>query len=213
MSPLVKAAGAALLGALIGAGIWAGITYATNREVGFIAWGIGGLVGLAVRYAAQESEGPKFGVLAAGVAILAIVAGKFLAVSLLVSSINIGDNIQVTDQDMIVQQADEICKDRQAKGKRVNFPAGMALEKAHKREDYPTDVWQEATKKWNALGPAEQQRLIAEEKKEIEQFAGELKGELRNIGFRESFSPFDILWFLLATITAYRLGAGTFSPD
>lgn len=212
MNPMTKAVGAALIGAVIGAGIWAGITYATNREVGFVAWGIGGLVGLAVRLAAQESDGPKFGFLAAGVAILAIVAGKFLAISMMVSDMNF-DGIQVTDQDIIVEFADDICKDRQAKGKRVNFPAGMTLEKANKREDYPTDVWQEATKKWNALGPAEQQRRIAEEKKEIEQIAGELKGELRKAGFRESFTPIDILWFVLATITAYRLGAGTFATD
>lgn len=210
---MTKAIGAAIIGAIIGAAIWAGITYATNREVGFVAWGIGGLVGLAVRYAAQESEGPKFGALAAGVAILAIVAGKFLAASLIVSDIKVEGFATVTDQDMIVRQADEIVRDRQAKGKRVNFPPGMTLEKATKREDYPADIWQEATKKWNAVGATEQQRLIADEKKQREEALGELKGKAREFVFRDSFGPFDILWFVLATITAYRLGAGTFSND
>lgn len=213
MSPMAKATGAAFIGAGIGAIIWAAITFATNREVGFVAWGIGGLVGLAVRLAAQENDGPKYGFLAAGVAILAIVAGKFIAVLVIVPSISLAETFPVTEQTMIVQMADEICLDRQAKGKRVNFPPGMTVDKATKREDYPTDVWQEATKKWNALGAAEQQRLIAEKKKELDRLSGELAGDLRKAGFRDSFSPFDILWFLLATITAYRLGAGTFSPD
>ena len=213
MHPLAKAAGAALLAGLVGAVIWGAITHATNAEVGFVAWGIGGLVGLAVRLAAQENEGPKYGAHAVGVAILAIVAGKFFAVSLIVSDIQVEAMLEVNEQDMIVRQADEICKERQAKGKRLNFPLGMTLEKANKREDYPADVWQEATKKWTALGPTEQQRLLTQEKQESEEVAAKVKGAMREAGFRESFGPFDILWFLLATITAYRLGAGTFSND
>ena len=34
------------LGGLIGAVIWAGISYFTGYEIGWIAWGVGGMVGL-----------------------------------------------------------------------------------------------------------------------------------------------------------------------
>jgi hypothetical protein len=31
--------------------------------------------------------------------------------------------------------------------------------------------------------------------------------------FADFFSPWDLLWFALATITAYRIGAGTYGDD
>ena len=68
----------------VGAAIWAWVSLTTNREIGWIAWGIGGLVGLAVRLASHEEEGDGFlpGLVALIIAILAIVAGKYAAVHL-----------------------------------------------------------------------------------------------------------------------------------
>ena len=44
----LKVIGAGILAGLIGAAIWAGVAYATHREVGLVAWGIGALVGAGV---------------------------------------------------------------------------------------------------------------------------------------------------------------------
>jgi len=65
------------IGGLIGAAIWAGISYATNYEVGWIAWGVGFLVGVGVRVSAGENEeGFAPGLTAAVVAIVAVLGGK-----------------------------------------------------------------------------------------------------------------------------------------
>src|SRR5262245_9387722 len=91
-----------LVGGRIGAGIWAGIVYATHRQIGWIAWGVGALVGVGVRLAAGEEYGPKPGVTAAVIAILALIAGKFAAVYLIVSSLGLGEvKVSVTAESMI----------------------------------------------------------------------------------------------------------------
>jgi hypothetical protein len=134
-------------------------------------------------------------------------------VSLIVSSEANKFEIQVTDQDMLVETADEICKARAAQGKRLNWPPGMTLEKATKPEEYPRDVWAEATRQWNGLSADERARRIDDRKKDMNEFKNALVGAVKQSAFKDSFSPFDILWFLLAVLTSFRLGSGTFSPD
>jgi hypothetical protein len=209
----LQVVGAGVLAGLVGAAVWAGISYAAKLEVGWVAWGIGGLVGLAVRVTAREWEGAKPGVIAVGIALLSIVAGKYLAVHFLVEKELSGMDVSVTDSDMIESIAAKLCKDRLAQGKRLAWPAGMTIEKASKPEDYPRDVWADATKQWNATPAAEKAKKIAEEKKQFEEIKNMVGGAVRQHAFKDSFSPFDALWFLLASLTAYRLGAGTFSSD
>src|SRR5688500_7513909 len=43
-TPLALIAG--LVAALMGGGIWAALVFITNLEIGWVAWGVGGLVGI-----------------------------------------------------------------------------------------------------------------------------------------------------------------------
>ncbi len=198
----------------VGAGIWAAIAYGTHREIGWIAWGVGALVGFGVRLMARDDQGYAPGITAAAIAVLSIIAGKFVAAMLLVSSLGIVKvTVKVSDQNMIASFADEICDDRIAKGKKIVWPPGKNREKAHLQADYPADIWQEATKKWQKLGPDEQERRKAERNKDFEELGAEFTGRLRRGVFMSSFSGFDILWFLLATITAFKLGSGLVTSE
>jgi predicted Zn finger-like uncharacterized protein len=73
-----------VIGGLIGAALWAGVIYLTGYEVGYIAIGVGALTGIGVRIMAGEDDGWGPGLTALAIAILAVVAGKFFGVSLLV---------------------------------------------------------------------------------------------------------------------------------
>ncbi|NOZ39633.1 MAG: hypothetical protein GXP24_05340, partial [Planctomycetes bacterium] len=46
MNPIQIISGA--IAGAVGAAIWAAVAYFANLEIGYIAWGIGGLVGVAV---------------------------------------------------------------------------------------------------------------------------------------------------------------------
>lgn len=72
-----------LVGGAIGAAVWGGIVYATQHEIGWIAWGLGLLVGFCVRLAsANHHDGFLPGIVAAIISVGSICAGKFLAASL-----------------------------------------------------------------------------------------------------------------------------------
>lgn len=72
-TPLIVASGAALLGA----GVWAAICALTYYEIGWIAWGIGGLIGLGA--VATGGRGQTLAVACGGLALASIFVGKLLA--------------------------------------------------------------------------------------------------------------------------------------
>jgi hypothetical protein len=202
-------------GGLAGALVWAAISYGANAEVGYLAWAIGAIVGFCVRVAAGgDDEGTAPGLTAVGVAIGAIVLGKYLAVSFTVSKI--ANEIAlppITETHLICQWADEIIEERQAKGQTVVMPNGISVQDATEQAHYPPDIWHQASAKWQLIPVAERtQKLDQETKARAAAFAA-LKGAIRSQGFFASFGVFDVLWFLLAAGTAYKLGSGNSSDD
>jgi hypothetical protein len=202
-----KAAAGGVVGGLIGALVWAGIAYAFHAEIGWIAWGVGFLVGVGVRLAAGERDGPGYGLIAILIAALAVVGGKYLAVHWLVASELAKVELRVTDEDMV---ADEVADEWRAKGKKVDVPARPNPNPAvpDNGPKYTPAVTAEAKKRWAAVPAAERQAKTAAAQAKLDELKAALGGAVRGRGFRESFTPFDGLWLLLAAVTAFRLGSG-----
>lgn len=72
---------------VLGALAWGGIIYATEREIGWIAWGVGAVVGFGVAVTAQGNAGELSGIIAIVISLLSIFAGKVFGVWLLIGSI------------------------------------------------------------------------------------------------------------------------------
>ncbi len=66
-----------IVAAALGAAIWAGITVALERQIGFMAIGIGFLVGFAVRKFGKGLDS-VFGIVGGALAVLGCLAGKLL---------------------------------------------------------------------------------------------------------------------------------------
>jgi hypothetical protein len=60
---------------ILGGAIWAGIVALADLEVGYVAWGIGGLVGWAMRKTTLERS-TRMAAIAAGLAVLGLLCGK-----------------------------------------------------------------------------------------------------------------------------------------
>ncbi len=73
-----------LVAALIGASVWAVITALTNYQIGFMAIGVGFLVGYAIRRMGQGVD-PIFGYFGAGLSFLGCVLGNLLTTCVIVS--------------------------------------------------------------------------------------------------------------------------------
>jgi hypothetical protein len=78
-SALVPAIAGGVLAALVGGFVWGLIVIVTDYEVGFVAWGIGFLAGIAVvRFAGGRTGGPLQAV-AVVASLLGIVTGKYIS--------------------------------------------------------------------------------------------------------------------------------------
>lgn len=75
----LAAIGAGFGAALVGAVLWAGITVATGVQIGFMAVGVGFLVGLAIRNVGR-GRSPKFAVAGATLALIGCVLGNLFTV-------------------------------------------------------------------------------------------------------------------------------------
>jgi hypothetical protein len=76
---LALGAAAGAVAALIGAGAWAAVTVFTHYQIGWMAVGVGFLVGLAVRTFGKGID-RAFGFVGAGLALFGCLLGNFLAV-------------------------------------------------------------------------------------------------------------------------------------
>jgi hypothetical protein len=75
---LLRASAAGLAAALVGGIVWGLIVKWTQYELGFVAWGIGFVVGTAVVYGARNLRGIPFQLFAVVFALLGIIIGKYL---------------------------------------------------------------------------------------------------------------------------------------
>jgi len=76
---LVGGAAAGFIAALAGAGLWAVITVATGYQIGFMAIGVGFLVGIAIR-AMGKGLDKVFGGVGAGLALLGCILGNLFTI-------------------------------------------------------------------------------------------------------------------------------------
>lgn len=204
-----------LIGGAIGATVWALIAVKSGYEIGWVAWGIGALVGCAVNVCSRGHEGSLPGMAAAAIAVLSIVLGKYLAVVMIFwnaeSTAGIDATmIDVDESDMIAEVADTIVDEREQQGRPVQWPDDDDFDPDPEKfpMGYPADVWQEATGRWNARPQAERDAELDERRSSQQEMFTAFTGAIRWEIFKASFGPLDVLWILLAVSTAYRLGSG-----
>jgi len=218
MSMIKGVVGGAVGGAL-GAAVWAGVAYFTNFEIGWIAWGIGALVGAGVAMGAGERVGPRTATAAAVIAVLAVLAGKYVAADLAVRkhmpeffSAKI-DELEFTDEMLRINLADEVVREFESAGKPLNWPAGMTVDEAGEQADYPPDVWAEMERRWAGIPAEEREATKTQMRDAIRESAREyMDGSSVTLeAFKASFGLFDLLWFGLAVATAFKLGGAGMS--
>ena len=210
----------AVIGGAIGAAIWAGITVGTGYEIGWIAWGVGILVGIGALLGSKRQGSPALGGIAVLIAIAALLGGKYLTVELVIEN-ELGDGQKLIDEEiarlddqeaLLSYVADEIVEERVDAGEAVDWPAGVDPGEAYAAEDYPRDVWALAESRWSAMSAEEQAQYRADLelyiRDNITAGLSQFRGEVAKEGFFQSFSPIDGIFFLLAIVTAFKIGSG-----
>ncbi|MDH5643980.1 MAG: hypothetical protein OEY63_07235 [Gemmatimonadota bacterium] len=194
---------------VIGAAVWAAIAYFAEMEIGWIAWGIGGLVGFGVAYGNGRQGSTAAGVLAAVLAALSVAAGKYYTVQMYMPEIDLiaEESISRLDDEeyLISYLADSVGEAFAQQGVKVIWPELADEELPEDKEDYPKEVWTEAEAVWNGMSPNEREDYKAETAAMIESNFEAFRLEMSNEGFLGTFGFLDILFFGLAVVTAFQI--------
>lgn len=184
------------LGAAVGAAIWFGVAHTTNYEVGWIAWGVGGLAGLGMMLGNRGGSGPIPGAVAALMAVLGIVSGKLLVFNTVIAPF-----AAAIHQDSASPREDL-----------ASMTAAENLEAQGKDESLSDEEWEKAhaaeveriRPEIAGLSDAQVRDRLAERKAALEK---EFRAMAGRQFFASMFGFMDIVFFALAMMTAYKLGA------
>jgi len=187
------------LAALVGAGIWTAVTALTDIEFGWIAWGIGGLVGF-VMAKLTPARSVTLGVYAAVLAALGLAIGKVATVRMMIPVY--GSQMVLSDDEVLAQAF--VVDMRQ--NERYSSEVSVQLAALSASDSVPatllTKMMDEAQLRMDEASDAEKERVA-------KGFADRI---LADFGVAEQFgaslSLFDLLWFGLAVATAFKLMRG-----
>lgn len=194
----------------LGAAVWAAIAYFTGYEIGWVAWGIGAFVGFVAAKAAGDDKGDGLGIVAALIAVLAILGGKYgMGYALVQKAITANPPVVIDDAFLKVMQATEVAEEWEQGGKTLAWPSGHDIDSAEQKEHFPADVWTEAMQRWDATPTEERERIRTAMNQNQAQFRAALGSSLSWDAFKASFSMWDALFIGLALISAFRLGSGS----
>lgn len=191
---------AGLVAGVVGGFVWALIVAYTGYEVGWVAWGVGALVGF-VMAAVSPVRSTGMGIRAAVLAAVGLIVGKWLIVEFAavpqMRDEILGDSLaleQVVFVDMV---------------ERDQLPSDIVTDLARSAPDDSVAVAARTR-----LSDALDERIAAMSEAERESVATRYaRAVVSDLGFvdriRATLSAWDLLWFFLAVGTAWKLTAGS----
>jgi hypothetical protein len=201
---LPRAVIAGAVAALVGGGLWALVVIGVNYEVGWIAWGVGALVGL-VMSRATPARGQTIALLGAVIAGIGLLSGKALIAAYTVSARSVTQEI-VSDSTLVLQAASWHLDTE------IGWPEGIQTQlDALGGDDTLSDaLWQEmmaaSAEHAGAWTSADSSAIAAA-------YADAILVRLGTLDrLRMQFGLWDLLWFGLAVVTAFRMLRGGRAP-
>jgi hypothetical protein len=197
--PLFGAIAAGGVAAFLGGGLWAVIVMVTHFEVGWVAWGVGALVGVAMSRA-TPARGRHVATLGALMAGLGLLTGKLLIITLAARPGMASEILK--DPDLMTRAA---LYDLQAS---ASLDDGI---QAQLDALTPADTVSDAL--WVSMQTAGADRLegasTPERERMADQYAGMILSSIGTTGMlRAQLTAWDLLWFFLALTTAWRMLSG-----
>lgn len=221
---------AGVVAGAIGAAAWAALAYYANVEIGWLAIGIGALVGFATSAGAaiggsstsgDAPSGPFLGGIAVLITIASLCAGKYAIVEIGIQqalaqiSAEWNASEPMSDELLVSYVADEIGEDTHGEDwfNHYEWPENTEGEQPASEADYPADLWKQAQTKWDAMSPDEQaayrQSTAEAARAGMEEFTATMANEARQEGFLATFGVMDLLFFGIAVMAAWGIaGSG-----
>jgi hypothetical protein len=212
------------IGAAIGGAVWIAVIHFTGYELGWIAWGVGGLAGLGVAITGDADLDGGSGIVAAGLAIAAILLGKVMIYDHYANAMVAQISAQLTSEQAYISTVANRIIGREGYSESelmaMPYPAPTgttaealdAIDSLAEIEaidldyaaNYPIEIWAQAEQEWQGMASADRQTIQDEHQQAVDEMeayatAGTSLGDVVGI--------FDALWLFLAAGTAYKLGS------
>lgn len=195
--PLALAAG--LAAAALGGGLWAAIALFGNMEIGWAAWGIGLMVGLAMARA-TPLRGSRLAMAAAGLAATGLLLGKLFV--FFGSAGPLADELEANRDYLQGAIAWQMYEDRELSPATLDALDAWQASGDTLSDALWADMQAEAADRLERLSDAERDDVARVAAASVLQQMGPVNGVLGQLG------AWDLLWFGLALATAYRIMKG-----
>jgi hypothetical protein len=200
---------AGILFGILAAVVWTLIVYFTGYEIGWVAWGVGALIGFAVVKSAHEPNA-SLGPTAAALAAASLILAKVLIVEFAAPSAVTKEALKNRETvaalfllDMRIHKS--FSPDVQATIEQLDGHPGTLSDQ--QRSQLEQQVESEAMARATAATPAERERVVR---------AG-VGRMLDAMGFfgalKQAFSLWDVLWFGLAISSAFKIAQRASGPS
>jgi hypothetical protein len=193
-TPLALAAG--LVAALLGAAGWAAVVLIADLEVGWVAWAIGGLVGLAMGQATRQRS-RSLALTAAALALVGLVAGKALVVA--GSAGAVADELMDTPEYLQGAMAWQLYEAGELEPGTLEAIRSTEAAGDTISDELWADMVAQAAVRMDGMDEDERRALADEVAGNFVQQLGVVDGVISQL------SAFDLLWMFLALGTAFRM--------
>ncbi len=214
----------------IGLTIWIAIAWYVGKEYGFVALGVGALVGGGVAITGQNHLNAISGIIAAGIAFFCVAGWKIAAYLLLSAAVSAAPALTVStvesdlngpDGDAIAMEyyVFDVAAEMEAKGRQNVWPKYLENAEIEERrgaamEEYPVIVQNETKARWAKKTASEKQaykqQIMVLVRADMEAIAAEAGANSASNVFTVREVAFMILWTVLACGVAFRIGQNGF---
>lgn len=214
----------------IGLGIWLAIAIYANLEIGYVAVGVGALVGAGVAITGQKHLNAISGMIAAAIAFFCVAGWKIAAYLLLSAAANAAPGLAASAVEAALNAPDgdqtameyfvyDVAMEMEADGKQGVWPAGLENAGTDERkeamfDEFPEAVQKEANVRWAKKTDSEKQafkqQVIANVRAEMQAITSSSGGTSASSIFTAREILFMVLWTFLACGVAFKIGQNGF---
>jgi hypothetical protein len=202
-----------VLGGLLGGAVWALIVHFTHYELGIIAWAVGVAAGFGMLIGAKiggDFDGWPAGLIAAIIAVASLGGSKFANVEILLTRARaeaqsqLQSTMSVDAKVILADQLSDEYTQRKIKlsTEQVEVPYVLGT------TSYAKNLWEDCETRWSKMSESEKASYIAAFEYAQSQAMNSATDSNRKDVYKDLFSLYDILWCILAVLSAARIGSG-----
>jgi hypothetical protein len=197
----IRGVAGAIVGGVLGMFLWYFLIKVTGYEIGWVAWGVGVIVGFAARLPSKQGS-QALGLICGGCALIAILGGQYFAL------------LAIMDKEITKMAAKDYREEMQVAQTAVNAKSPDEIRQflASQNEKSPDQVSAADVKEFTETELPDY-RAFVNGKPSREEYIANMKKVMatlipKSVLFKESFGMLTLLWIFLGVGTAWKIGSG-----